>query len=95
MQKHFDEQITHYGQQVIVNLVSECIPCEYTCLSKCRHKHTCMNIFDSVVHVCITVHASVIIISMQIDQKGSERKLGEAFQHYVQSLASCLIGLVQ
>jgi hypothetical protein len=46
LQKHFDEQITHYGQQVIINL---------------------------------------------IDQKGSEWKLGEAFQRHVQNLDSCLI----
>ena len=32
-----------------------------------------------------------ISLSTQIDQKGPEHKLGQAFQHYVQSVASCLI----
>jgi len=47
VQRHFDEQIVYYGQQVIINL---------------------------------------------LDQKGSEKRLSEAFQRSVHSLASCLVG---
>ena len=94
MRKHLDEQIVNYGQQVVVNLVSVTVHCWGSALGPYQLSLGSLRtkLRSSVTSIC---GPGVVYIPSQVDQKGSEKKLGEVFRSTITSLGSCLVKYVE